>query len=112
MSTSKASMIIFDNIQHQAHLRDHRIGRSAKMILGTYATAVEHQDFDPIALDLDEKLRRIRENKWKDLTIDDLHELVDRELISKVGILEFLRVLVNHVPELAGYRKEVDRIFE
>jgi hypothetical protein len=43
MSASQAVMIIFDNIQHQAHLQDHRIGHSAKMILGTYATAVEHQ---------------------------------------------------------------------
>lgn len=108
---TKTGVIRADNVQQHTRVRDPRIGRENAMHTGIGATFFEIEGFDPKALDLDDQLRRIAENKRNDLTVDQLVGWIDEEHIEKVFILWWLKVLCDTVPQLARHKPWVTELF-
>ena len=79
------------------------------MKVGTAATVFEINGFSAAALDIMDKKRRTMENKRKELTVQKLESLIDFEHIIHVCALQWLRVLVNFVPSLRKYQKNVNQ---
>ncbi|KAI0351471.1 hypothetical protein OH77DRAFT_1416044 [Trametes cingulata] len=103
--------IWFDNVQNYLLQRDARIGRLNALRIGTAATYVETPDTAVSALDLDDKRRRVAANLRGSLTVSQLVNFVDQRHRETVGVLHWLRVLVHHVPQLEGYKKDVSLRF-
>lgn len=100
-------IIWLDNVQNYLLQRDERIGRENTLNIGIAATYVELPNCPPSAMDLEDKRRRLAENRRKDLSVEQLIGFVDMEHREVVGILQWLRVLTRYVPELDSYREEV-----
>ena len=107
----KFGIVILDNVQTYHLQRDSRIGRENTIKIGVAATYVELPDVDPAAFDLRDKLRRVAESRRKDLTVEDLLGLLDQQHIETVGILQWLRVLTTHIPELSKYGEHVSLLY-
>ena len=75
------------------------------------ATYIELDDIDLKAFDLDDKHRRLKENRRQATTVDQLLAFVDNKHIDAVGILQWLRVLTNYIPELQEWKKEVSMLY-
>ncbi len=103
--------IWFDNVQNYHLQRDARIGRVNALRIGTAATYVETPDTPITALDLDDKQQRLACNERASPTVPILIGLVDQRHRETVGILHWLRVLVNHIPELDEYKESVSLWF-
>lgn len=108
---TKYGIIRLDNVQQYIRQRDLRIGRENKMQIGIAATYFEIEGWVPGADDVDDRLRRIAENKRKDLTVDQLLGWIDHEHLETIGILHWLKTLCDFVPELACYRKHISILF-
>ncbi|KDQ59624.1 hypothetical protein JAAARDRAFT_192126, partial [Jaapia argillacea MUCL 33604] len=63
-------IVVGDNVQVYAKQRDHRISRKNKMMKGFAGTAVEMQDIDPSAFDVDNFVARQNRLQRKQLTTD------------------------------------------
>ncbi|KAJ3535139.1 hypothetical protein NM688_g7020 [Phlebia brevispora] len=103
-SDTKAGIIRFDNVQRWFKQREQRIGREDRMNIGVAATVAKMIDFDPAAFDLDEHLAKIRENKRKELKVDDFLQLLDAEHMVRMGELQWLETIVNIVLQLRKYK--------
>ncbi|KAI9066783.1 hypothetical protein FKP32DRAFT_1565201 [Trametes sanguinea] len=101
----------FDNVQQYHKQRELRLGRENAMKIGVAGYVAEALDFVPAAADLDDRLRRMAENKRSELTVDQLTELIDFEHHEKVSVLHWLQVLVSYVPVLASHRSTVAELF-
>jgi hypothetical protein len=77
------------------------------MRIRTAGTAVEMEDYNLAAMDVDDWLARVVENKRKDLTVDSLHALIDQEHLDCVGMLQWLWTLVHYIPELQKLKGKV-----
>lgn len=110
-NAASTGCIWLDNVQNYLLQRDARIGRVNALRIGTAATYVETPDAPLAAFDLDDKLRRLAANKRASLTVRQLIGFVDQQHREIVGVLHWLRVLVNHVPELARYKECVSLWF-
>lgn len=104
-------ILCLDNVQSYSKRRDLRMGRVNQMRIGTAATMMEAEDFLPAAMDVDDRRARIAENKRKDITVPLLLALVDNTHADMLGALQWLRVLVNYVPELSGYKAKVSELY-
>ncbi|EIW62772.1 uncharacterized protein TRAVEDRAFT_113893, partial [Trametes versicolor FP-101664 SS1] len=100
-----------DNVQQYLKRREARIGRESAMKVGMSAMASEVLDFTPQAFDVDDKLRRIREDKRKDLTVNQLLSWIDFGHTSRVSALHWLQALVTYVPELEDMKTELATLF-
>jgi hypothetical protein len=81
------------------------------MQIGIVATCFETEAFVPGAADLDDKCRRIAENKRKDLTVEQVLGWINNEHLETVSILHWLRNLCEFIPELANYRCHFSMLF-
>jgi hypothetical protein len=108
---NKWPIIRFDNVQSYSKRRDLQIGRVNQMRIGTAGTAVEMEDYNPAAMDVDDRLAQVAENKRKDLTVDSLHALIDHEHLDCVGALQWLRTLVHYIPELRNLKGKVSELY-
>lgn len=108
---TKWGIIRLDNVQQYVRQRDMRIGRENKMQIGIAATYFEIEGFIPGAADLDDKRRRIAENRRKDLMVEQLLRWIDQEHLETVGILHWIRTLCEYVPELAAHKSHVSLLF-
>lgn len=108
---TRALILRTDNVQQYLKRRESRIGRESSMKIGMSAMASEVLDYSPEAFDVDDKLRRIRKDKRKDLSVNDLLSWIDFEHASRVGALQWLQALVNYVPELQHMKGEVTKLF-
>ncbi|KAH9911496.1 uncharacterized protein B0H18DRAFT_1062212 [Fomitopsis serialis] len=106
-----AGTIWLDNVQNYSSPGDAQFGRQSQLISGLAATYVEGVDYEVSAFDLTEKHRLLEENKRKDLTVDELLWFIDWKHREEVGSFHFLRVLVEHIPELAQYTTKVSDLF-
>ncbi|KII85951.1 hypothetical protein PLICRDRAFT_115567 [Plicaturopsis crispa FD-325 SS-3] len=104
--------IVGDNIQAYAKQRDHRIGRESRMLKGFAGTAVELHDYEPEAFDLQELKRRRALMERKQLTADMILNDIDWDHLDAVGMMHFLRALVEFVPALSRYRQEVQKLLQ
>lgn len=99
--------LISDNVQNYLQQRDPCLGRVNTLTVGMAATYVEYPDCPVEAVDFDDRQQRIKENTRASLTVNQLFSLIDQRHVETTGILLLLRVLVNHIPELTSYQKEV-----
>jgi len=81
------------------------------MRIGTAATMMEAEDFLPAAMDVDDRCARIVESKRQDIMVPSLLALVDNTHADMLGALQWLRVLVNYVPKLSGYKAKVSELY-
>jgi hypothetical protein len=88
-----------------------RIGREHSMNIGIAATYIEAHQFNPSAPDIEDKRRRIAENRRKDLKVSQLIGWIDQEHIETIGILQWLQTLVRYVPELEPYKPHISMLF-
>ena len=107
----KWGFLQFDNVQNYARQRDHRIGRVNKMNIGIAATYCEFEDVDLKAADLDDKIRRVAENKRANLTVEQLLTMIDQQHLDRVFELHWLRVLTNSIPELSKWQGHISMLF-
>jgi hypothetical protein len=81
------------------------------MVVGTAATAIKMEGFNPSALDILDKQHRIAENKRQSLTFNDLWSLVDHSHLDVICRLQWLHTLVDLVPELDRYRGDIQKLY-
>jgi hypothetical protein len=108
---TKWGILRLDNVQQYIRQRDLRIGRENKMQIGVGATYFETEGFVEGADDLEDKRRRIAENKRKDLTLEMLMSWIDHKHLETVGVLHWMKVLTDYIPELAIYRSFISLLF-
>ena len=108
---TKWGIIRLDNVQQYIRQRDLRIGREDKMQIGIAATYFENEGFVPGADNLDDKRRHIAENKRKDLSVEQVLGWIDQKHLETVGILHWLKVLTDYIPELAKHKTHVSMLF-
>jgi len=101
----------FDNVQSYLKRRDLRMGKVNQLRVGTAATVAEAEDFEPSAMDIDDRVARIAENKRKDVTVNKLLALVDQPHAELVAALQWLRILVHYVPEFSKYKPMVSELY-
>jgi hypothetical protein len=109
--TKKWGFLQFDNVQNYTRQRDHRIGRVNKMNIGIAATYCEFEDIDLKAADLDDKIRRVAENKRASLTVEQLLAMIDQQHLDTVFELHWLRVLTSSIPELSKWQDHISMLF-
>ncbi|KAI0363120.1 hypothetical protein BV20DRAFT_984001, partial [Pilatotrama ljubarskyi] len=105
-------IIRMDNVQQYQKRRERRMGRENAMKVGVAATVIEGFDFTPAAADVDDRLRRICENRQKDLSVDQLTSMVDFDHLDAVLTLQWMQVLVDYIPALAPYKTEVVHLYK
>lgn len=102
----KAILLIFDNSQHFRRQREQRIGLENLMVIGISATYIEHM-VDASACDALDKRRRISLNLRKDVTIQQILEMIDKPHLRKIGILQWIQALSTYIPEASIYKAEI-----
>ena len=101
----------FDNVQEQSRQYEQRIGRENTMHIGVAGTVAEVEDFIPSAADLDDRLVRIQQGHRKDLTVEKLLGMIDFDHLDLVASFQWLQTLVNHIPSLYCYKKDISKAY-
>ncbi|KAJ6529412.1 hypothetical protein DFH09DRAFT_934780 [Mycena vulgaris] len=105
---TKAGILLFDNVQNLARVRDLRIGRENHMNVGMSGLWVEAgTNIDVSVFDLNDKRRCIAESRRGKLTVDMLLSFLDQEDADTTGYLEWLEVVVRCIKELQHYTAQV-----
>ncbi|KAJ7868427.1 hypothetical protein B0H13DRAFT_2281025 [Mycena leptocephala] len=104
--TTKAKVLIFDNVQHFHEQRDFRIGRENSMIIGIAGTFFEFE-VDLAALDPLDKRFRMTNSRRPYITVDDLLGTIDQPHLKDVGIIQFIEALTNYISQAAIYKKDL-----
>lgn len=105
--------LCMDNIQYKTINRDHRIGSSGRMVIGTSGTAIEMEDCPPNAFDLAAWVKKVHESPRRTSTLEDLRNDIDWAHLEKVRALHWLDALVLFVPDLlAVYGGRVEFVFQ
>lgn len=100
-----------DNVQTYVKHGDQRIGRENHMNIGIAGTAWETFDYNPMATSVLEKQRCIDRNLRAKVTVQQLASLVDLDHMRTIGILQWLQVLVQYIPQLAEFRTDVAELY-
>ncbi|KAJ6448308.1 hypothetical protein C8R45DRAFT_1224727 [Mycena sanguinolenta] len=109
---TKIGVLLFDNVQNLARVRDHRIGRENHMNVGMSCLWVEAWDIiNPNVFDLSDKRQRIKSNERASLSVDRLFGFLDQEDADTTGYLAWLEVLVWCVKPLKYQSVEVKARF-
>ncbi|KAF8056184.1 hypothetical protein FPV67DRAFT_1731334 [Lyophyllum atratum] len=101
-------LTVGDNVQTFVKPRDHRIGRESKMIKGYAGTAVEMEDYEEGAFDLDELVRRQSLQQRRDLSAEGIMEDIDWTHQENVAAGDFTDTLLGFVPVLSVYKKDME----
>ncbi|KAF8163196.1 hypothetical protein B0H34DRAFT_794930 [Crassisporium funariophilum] len=109
IQSGKHFITVSDNIQTYAKQRVRRIGRENRMITGLGATAIEMEDYDPDAFNLEDIMERQRKQERKTLTAEMILDDIDIDRLHHIATAEFLEVLLAYVPRLSAlYRKDIN----
>ncbi|KAF8172930.1 hypothetical protein K438DRAFT_1772364 [Mycena galopus ATCC 62051] len=101
-------VLLFDNVQNLARVRDLRIGRENHMNVGMSGLWIEAgKTIDVSVFDLNDKRRCIADNLRADLTVDQLLGFLDREDADTTGYLQWLEVLVRCIKPLHHFKDAV-----
>lgn len=109
---TRSMLLRIDNVQSYAKQYDMRMGRENAMKVGIAATAVEAAEYSPGIFDLDETRERIARGERESLTVEKLYGLIDHENLVTVGALQWLRALVNYVPQLSHLKAAVQELYK
>ena len=85
------------------------MGRENSMIIGIAATYIE-LEVKAVALDAQDKRRRIEQNLRKEIDTEKILGLIDQDHFKRIGRLQWIQALINH-PRLIHYKKEVSLRF-
>lgn len=77
------------------------------MIKGFAGTAVEMEDFDPSAFDIKALLENQKKLERRQLTAAMIAEDIETDHLQRVFEIQFLKTLVEFVPALAAYKKNI-----
>jgi hypothetical protein len=75
--------LIFDNVQNHLQQRDARIGRENVLNIGISATYIEIEGIDRVHFD--DKRRRLKENRQKDVNVDQMLGMIDKKHIKTIA---------------------------
>ncbi|KAJ7921902.1 hypothetical protein B0H13DRAFT_2318024 [Mycena leptocephala] len=105
---TKAGILLFDNVQNLARVRDHRIGRENHMNVGMSGLWVETWKIINIhVFDLSDKRQRITYSERANLSVDRLVSFLDQEDADTTGYRAWLEVLVHYTKPLKSRSAEV-----
>ncbi|KAJ7609777.1 hypothetical protein DFH06DRAFT_1346255 [Mycena polygramma] len=105
---SKLGIMLFDNIQNMARVRDLRIGRENHMNVGMSCLYVEAWDcINRLVFDLGNKRQRIMLSERANLSVDRLFSLLDQADAETTGHLAWLEVAVRCIEQLKHWTVEV-----
>jgi len=111
-SSDSALVLRLDNVQHYVRPRNFRVGREAKMKIGTAATVFVFRDLSDQAISIEDKKKHIAANRRKDLTFQQLEKMIDTKHFEEVCSLQWLRILVCFVPCLHQYKNQVTKMYK
>ncbi|KAF9233098.1 hypothetical protein BU15DRAFT_80456 [Melanogaster broomeanus] len=100
--------LVGDNIQTYAKMYEPQLGRESHMLKGFAGTAIELQDFDPAALNVDNLIEKQNLLGRMKLTVEGILADINSDHLEKTGALHFLRALIEFIPALSSYGKQVD----
>ncbi|KAJ7754624.1 hypothetical protein DFH07DRAFT_743698, partial [Mycena maculata] len=96
-----AGLLLFDNVQNLARVRDLRMGQENHMNVGMSALWVEAWSTIRVdVFDLEDKRSYIAKNKRATLTVDQLFSFLDQEDADTTGYLQWLEALVRCIKPL------------
>ncbi|KAK7688668.1 hypothetical protein QCA50_008206 [Cerrena zonata] len=101
-----------DNVQQYLKRRELRIGRESTMKIGMSAMVNTLEGYTASALDLDDKIYRIRNSKRDEMEVETLLGFIDEAHAQNVAILQWVQVLVNYIPELSDLKPIVAKAFQ
>ncbi|KAJ3485625.1 hypothetical protein NLI96_g4817 [Meripilus lineatus] len=104
--------VVLDNVQQYARRRDHRIGTANELMTGTGATAIVMENCPPDAFEAKPYLEKLDKCDREKLSVASLQESIDWTHLQLVSELHFLDIVVQYVPSLASYRKDVSKLFK
>jgi len=87
------------------------MGKVNQLHVGMAVTVSKAEDFEPSAMDIDDCIARITENKWKDIIVNKLLALVDQPHAELVAAFQWLCILVHYVPEFSKYKPMVSELY-
>ncbi|PBK92339.1 hypothetical protein ARMGADRAFT_1105106 [Armillaria gallica] len=103
--------MVIDNVQQYVQVHEPGIGRVNQLEVGTAATVIRLEDYEPGAFNLDEYQTRVIKNERSSLTTEDLYNDIDWKHIHKVTSLHFARVLCEFIPQLNHLCPEISKVF-
>ncbi|KAF8184385.1 hypothetical protein K438DRAFT_1544545, partial [Mycena galopus ATCC 62051] len=103
--------MILDNVQEYCDVYEQGIGRQSQLKVGTAGTWVELEDCAPGAFDAKPYHDKVALQERKTLTTDSLFDDIDWSHIRVVIPLHWTRVLVEFIPELSHFLKDINDIF-
>lgn len=109
---TRLPVVRFDNTQQYHKPNSRRIGVENAMRVGVAATVAEAFDFDPSAVDLDDKRRRVVASTRVDLDLDKLLGMVDLDGLDTFMVLQWVQILVVNLPDLEHLRPGIAELFK
>ncbi|KAK7021767.1 hypothetical protein VNI00_017278 [Paramarasmius palmivorus] len=103
---------VMDNIQEYCVENEGGLLRENKLKCGTAATAIKLKGCPPGAFDLDDHINRLIKNERSTLTAHELFMSIDWDHYHNVAALYWLQTLIDFVPALHGYQKEITARFQ
>ncbi|KZP25600.1 hypothetical protein FIBSPDRAFT_1041245 [Athelia psychrophila] len=103
--------ILLDNVQEFIQVHEERIGRSSQLKIGTAATAIRLDHCAPGAWDLKSHLDLVAKQDRVNLSVEGLFSDIDWAHVADVQALHWVRTLVEFIPELVHYKKQVSALF-
>ncbi|KAF8143043.1 hypothetical protein K438DRAFT_2111093, partial [Mycena galopus ATCC 62051] len=103
--------ILLDNVQEYCDVFEQGIGRQSQLKVGTAGTCVELDDCAPGTFDAKVYHDKVALQERKTLTTDALFDDIDWSHIRVVIPLHWTRVLIEFIPELNHFLKDINEIF-
>ncbi|KAF9231417.1 hypothetical protein BU15DRAFT_68356 [Melanogaster broomeanus] len=100
--------LVGDKIQTYAKMYEPWLGRESHMLKGFAGTAIELQNFDPAALNVNNLIEKQNLLGRMKLTVEGILADINSDHLEKIGALHFLRALIEFIPALSSYGKQVD----
>lgn len=99
--------IVLDNTQAYHRKREARIGQESHMQVGTAATAIVLDQYDPESLKICNWDVNAGQKVLKDMNIADLEAALDVKHMAHIFSLHWLLTLTDHIPALSQHRNWV-----
>ncbi|KAG6863709.1 hypothetical protein C0991_003757 [Blastosporella zonata] len=110
-SPSTVGIVRLDNVQNYHVQRDPGIGQANKLNIGLAAMYYEVEGVDVDVFSLASKRECLAQKKRHHLQTDNFLNLVNSDHLETVMSLQWLQVLVTHIPELDQYREHVSMLY-
>ncbi|KAJ7218595.1 hypothetical protein GGX14DRAFT_390366 [Mycena pura] len=102
---------VLDNVQQYQTVHEHGLGKAAKLVTGTAATAIRLEDCAPGAFALDPYVERLIKNQRAELTVDMLDADLDFSHLHRVFAHHLVRILCEHTPAMKPHLPALAAIF-